>query len=180
MKDRKAATRFARLLFDGAVKAGAVDAVQADLAALQALIAQSKEFAAFLGNQLIPQDRRRAILTSLLKDSLHAFTFRFIELMERERQLPMLAAVAAAFADTYRAAKGILKITVTSARPLEAAQAAKVREKIAGRLRKTVESIEKTDAKLLGGFRVQVNDMMFDFSLSRQLERLRAKMIQAT
>ena len=172
MNERRTTRRYAKVFFEGSRKRGLLEPARTDLLALRALIRTSADFASFLQNLLIPQELRLTILDRLFKESLSAWTQAFLRLLERHRKLHLLNGIATVFEQYDKQALGLLEVTITSARPLEPGQSAAIEERIANRFHRKLETVQRVDPSLLGGFKVQAGDMIFDLSLTHQLERL--------
>lgn len=181
MNDRRAAQRYAKVFFEGARRRGVLAAVQADIAALRALLREVPAFGAFLANRLLTQERRSALLAQLLEGRLGAWTYRFLQLLERHRQLHLLDAVAAAFETLGRRAAGVRQLTIASAAPLAPEQIRAIEAALAARLPglRQLEVTARHEPALLGGFTVRVDDLLYDLSLAHQLARLHTTLVQA-
>ena len=73
---------------------------------------------------------------------------------------------------------GIKEAVVTTAIPLTQAQVEMIKEKLGQVLDCKIIVKEKVDAALIGGFTIQVGDRFIDGSVVRQLNALKAMMIQ--
>ncbi len=179
MKDRKTARRYAKVLFDLSEQQGVSDAVRADLRSLREALATSRDFAAFLPNHLIPPARRRQFLESAFRERLNPLTYEFIRLLEERRQLGALPPVIDLVESFYDRARGIPKVTLTVAAPLDPEQIAAIGRKFAPRFKQWAEPEVVQDPALVGGFKLQADDQVFDFSIATQLESLKTAWIRA-
>jgi F-type H+-transporting ATPase subunit delta len=71
----------------------------------------------------------------------------------------------------------ILSAQVFSAVPLSSEQTEAIRNRLRKNTGKEVQLVEVVEKSLLGGFIVKIRDSVIDYSLKRQLERLKEKMI---
>jgi F-type H+-transporting ATPase subunit delta len=68
---------------------------------------------------------------------------------------------------------------VLAAQPLTEEQMRALSERFAQRLGRKIKATQKRDPSLLGGFLVRVGDVVYDYSVSHQLEQLHHKMVTA-
>jgi F-type H+-transporting ATPase subunit delta len=173
----RAARRYAKALHDLATDSSALDAVSADMAALQGLLADSRDLLAFAGNYLIPSGVRAGILSSLFADRLHSMTWKFIRFMELKRRLGLLEEVSADFMEQEEVRRGVVRGSLSSAFPVAPAEALELAGQLGRRLRQTLLLKTEENPGLLGGCRLQVGDMVYDFSLAARLRMLRQTMM---
>lgn len=179
MKDRTSVRRYAAALFDLCRERSLTDAVRDDLQSLRDLLVQSSELARFLRLYALPRKRRMAVLRELFERRVHPLTWHFLARLEDEGRMGSLAAVCDAFLARCRRAAGVIDVRLTVSRDLEEPQVAEIRRRIAARLNAPIECVTDKDPALLGGFRVQADDVVYDFSVAGRLEALRARLVCA-
>lgn len=181
MAQSKAARRYAKAFFDLAVETGAVDEVRTDLVELSQCLAGSPELVRFLGNFSVAPDLRIQILGDLLEKRGHAHNLltRFVLFLEEKKRMPLLQEIIAEFESFYDRHVGILRVDVTSAIPLTAAQQTALKERLGTKFGKRIEASYGENPTLLGGFQVKVGDTVYDSSLETQLRSLNRKLATA-
>jgi F-type H+-transporting ATPase subunit delta len=179
MAQLRAAKRYAKALFDLAVEQGEVDGVREDLAGLRELLAASPDLAGFLANYLLPPERRRETLQALFAGKAHPLLVRFLLFLEARKRMPVLADVFGAFDALYDERQGIARVTVASAQPLTPAQREEIGTRMKRRLGREIRLRETVDPSLLGGLQIKVGDLVHDYSVETQLQRLRARLLAA-
>jgi len=170
------ARRYARALYALAVDLRVEDAVRADMASLQRSLHESPQLAAFAGNYLVPHGLRAQALNALFAARVAPLTWRFLRFLESKHRLGLLADMARAYEADEESRRGIVQGTVTAAVPLDAARVEAVAQGASARTGKTVILASTTDAALLGGFRLQIGDTVYDYSLAARLRMARAAM----
>lgn len=176
MSDKNVAYRYAKPIVDLANEKGVLDQVYADMQLLKDTCEENSQFMAVLRNPVIRGFKKYAILKALFADKINALTLQLFELMGRKDREDMLYELSLVFIEIYNAQKGIQKVTVISASPLENEQKADLQAKLAQQLKKIIQITEKVDASLLGGFIIQVGDnQIIDNSVRSQLKRLKLK-----
>ncbi len=173
------AHRYTQALLDAARGQGVLDAVNADFAALKELLESSPDFAAFVADPTVPDDKREAALAALFEGKAHALTLDFLRLLSRKRRLAILSGILLAFQDQVDAERGEIEAEIVSAGPLSAVQIKNLCGKLEQRSGKTIRPRVRVDASLLGGFRVRMGDVIEDFSLATKLETFKRNVINA-
>ena len=174
-----AARRYARALFDLAQEQNRLDTVQADLAEIARLGAKREEFAALLERYELSPQNRKDTWNRILKDQADPLTLRFVHFLVDKRRGDILGEIIRAFEVLYNEAKGITTLEVLAAQPLTEEQMRALSERFAQRLGRKIKATQKRDPSLLGGFLVRVGDVVYDYSVSHQLEQLHHKMVTA-
>lgn len=100
---------------------------------------------------------------------LHQVIENFVQLLARKQLLKKSNRIIAEFVAYAKKQEGIQEIEITSARELPEATLNKIKKAFAEK----VESVEKVDENLIGGFVVRTEDRIFDGSLRTQLVRLK-------
>jgi F-type H+-transporting ATPase subunit delta len=177
MRDKVAARRYARALYDATGDALKRKATLADLENLAALLAELPELGATLANPALKGDARTHLVAEVAtRLGLQPLTKRFIELLVERRRVGMLADVGEVFGALLAQAEGRLHATVVSAAPLSPLQLAPIKRMLEARSGKKVEIQGETDAALLAGVVVRMGDVEMDLSLRSNLARLQERL----
>ncbi|MDD5087583.1 MAG: ATP synthase F1 subunit delta [bacterium] len=172
--------RYAKALFEVAAKANALAEVQADLSAITAAWDEHPEFAQLALNPRLSRARVKALLHALA-DRAHAqpLTRDFLDLLLEKRRLEILQELSPHFDRLWRQQRGEVDIRVTTAVPV----AEPMRQTIVAHLKQRSGKIPRVtwseDPQLLGGLVVEWPDRVFDGSLARKLDNLRATLALA-
>ena len=179
MLTSKAAKRYAKAFFEIAQEKSSVDAVAGDFTAIYAAIEQSEELNAFLKAPLISSEKRVAVLKAALEGKIETLTFEFLVFLVRKKRLDITADVAVEFSLLQDVAKGIQRISITSAFTMADDQVEAVKSRLQLKLNKTIVAEVKVEPTLIGGFKVQVNDNVYDLSVETQLKKLKQSIAKA-
>lgn len=177
--NKQAATRYAKALFSLARETDQLEKVRDEMAQVGQALVQSEPLRAFIGNLLITGARREATLAALFEERLSKTCYEFILLLERKKRLRLLPDCCSVFRELYNELTGVLKVTATSAHPLLEAQLAEITRRLSDKFSKTIQLETKVDAGLIGGFKLQSGDQIFDYSIATQLEQLKQRLIHA-
>ena len=175
---RNPAVRYAKAFFSLARAQGVLDALLADVEALARLIRESPELASFLGDYSVPRARRAQVLETLFASRLQPFTWRCLRFAEEKRRLGILDSICAVLRDMQDREAGIQHVLLVTAAPLDDGDRRLLSDHISGKAGGPVTMSESVDPGLLGGFRVQIDDTLYDLSLSRALECAKEKLLQ--
>ncbi len=173
MVDIRVARRYARALFEVALKHNLLQPTADDLAALRTLLEQSAELRAFFYSPLIPRDRKIQRLREALQAQVQPHTLRLLELLVEKRREKFLEAVCTEFQKLQEAHQGIARATIESAVPLSAAEQDALVQKLQQSTGKRIIPTFEVKPDLIGGVRVQIGDYQIDGTLRGALDRLR-------
>ncbi len=166
--------RYAQALYDLAEQAGSVTAVEADLAGLAQMRAESLDFRRLLDSPTIgSDDKARGILAIADAAQVSPLTRKFLGLLGANGRVVALPAVASAFKRLAADKRGAIAAEVVTAVALTPAQ----RDGVAAALRQAIgrdpEMTTRVDPAILGGLRVKVGSRLFDTSLRTRLDQMR-------
>jgi F-type H+-transporting ATPase subunit delta len=171
------ATRYATALFELAEEGKALDKVEADLAAVERLTAESPELRQVLRSPIVSRERQAAAVTALAGPAgIGDIVARFLGVLAQNRRLFALPAITAAYRSRLAAARGEVTAEVTSAVPLDEAQLEAVKASVSRYAGKAVSLTADVDPSLLGGLVVRIGSRMIDASLKTKLQQLELAM----
>ena len=171
------AKRYAAALFDLADEAKATDAVEADLRALKALMAESGELRALTHSpNLSRADQGKAMAAILDQGKAHDITKKFIGVVAANRRLLALPAIADAFLADLAERRGEMTASVTSAVALSDDQLKSLTDTLKKTFGAKVSINPTVDPSILGGLIVQVGSKLVDDSIRGKLQRLQLAM----
>lgn len=177
MTDSRVAKRYARALFNAALKENIVASVHDDLAGIVATLQRSEDVRSFLKKPQTTDSQKEQLFTNTFSDKVTALTMSFVRLLIQKGRDEQLFQIQLEFESLRRQHERITKAVVTSSEPLDADQQKKVIEKIESKLGKKIEPEFAVDSKLMGGITVAYDDYVLDGSVKGKLERLREKLL---
>lgn len=168
---------YASAVLELAQQAGQEDAVDAELGSLRELVATDRAFAAFLASPAIDRDARRESLRKLLSSRLSPIVMNLLLVLNDKHRLAVLPHVCDGYRRMLELHRGQHRTYVTSAVPLTPEQRAKLVETVQRLSGFVPILVERVDPAVLGGVRVQMDDKLFDRTVSSRLRRLRAELM---
>ena len=167
------AARYAAALYALAAERGTLDETVGQMEALGRLIKESPALAALIANPLTDTAKLGPALDqALAAQGVAELVRHFIGVVAANRRLRDLPMLIDGFAAYAAAKRGEVVATVTSAHALSDVQRNQLRARLAESGYGTVRLVEKLDAALLGGLRLQIGDKLYDTSLTSRLNRL--------
>ncbi len=182
MQNPRLATRYAKSLLDLAVEKNSVEAVLKDMQLLHEICDLSPEFALMLRSPVIHGDKKNAIISEVLKGhGTSELTNAFMKLLVNKGRESNLAEVAEAFITQYNTLRNIKVVKLTTAVPISEDLKASIQSKVSSFMPKdTINMKTGVDESLIGGFVLEVEDKLFDASVRKNLNEIRAKIIDHT
>jgi F-type H+-transporting ATPase subunit delta len=179
---RGAAIRYARALFDIALgEQKDLSRTFRDLKAFADLFESNDGLRRVLTNPAIPASRKRAVAEQLLartSDVEPAVGKLLLLLAERDR-LALLPAVGEAFEARLMDYQHVVRAQVTTAAALPSDQVAAIREGLKRATGREVQLETKVDPEIIGGAVARIGSTVYDGSVTRQLERMRERLLSA-
>ncbi|MBK6766257.1 MAG: ATP synthase F1 subunit delta [bacterium] len=163
-------TRYARSLFQAAIKTDCAADVERDLTAIGAVFKENRELPLLLGNPSLGNPKRRAILHSIgAKLGVCEMTKRFIDLLIDKGRLEILDMIPGRYHELWRHHQGEVEVTVQTAVAVSDAVKQSVTQSIAARSGKKPIVSFKVNPALIGGIVVEYPDHVLDGSLARKV-----------
>lgn len=166
------ARRYAKALFALAKEEQALEQTVEQLQRMAALV-DDPAIGPTLRSPLLSAERRRQLAQTLARElSLSDLLTRFVGVLADQQRLKQLPAMAEYFQLLLDQELGQVRITMRSARTLDAQQQEQIAGVFARLTGKQVVPTVAVDPELLGGVVVEVGSKVYDGSVRTQLERL--------
>ena len=172
------AKKYGRAIYEIAAEQNSLKQTEEDLVLIADAIRKNQNLKDFLNHPLLHRDVKKDTLKKLFADKVQPVVLQFCYVvMDKDRfeVFPMMVDYYVAMAHE---GMGVEEADVTSALPLSKSQAEALKDKLADITGKKIILKQKVDTALIGGFTVQVGDRLIDGSVARQLDTLKAKMMQ--
>ena len=171
------AGRYATAVFELAREAGALAALEADVDALRAALAESSDLRELIASPVYSRDDQGAAVGALAaKMGLSASLANGLQLMSAKRRLFALPQLLVALADAIAEEKGEVTAEVIAASALSKAQADKLAATLQSQTGKSVKLNIAVDESLIGGMIVKLGSRMIDTSVKAKLASLQNAM----
>ena len=181
MRASAAARRYARALFELAREEHRVAEVRGELDRTSNLLAESGELRDALLTPLHPVDERKGVLDAVSASLELSTTVRhFQSYLIDQRRLVDFPAICEEFARLADETSGLLTAEVTAASPLDDRRKDRLRRALSQATGREVRLEVKVDPELIGGAIAKVGDVVFDGTLSAQINHLRANLMKGS
>lgn len=168
------ASRYANSLFELASEAGSIDAVEKELARVEAMLADSADLRRLVTSPVFSaEDQLRAITAIADKAGYQGLVANFLRVVARNRRLFALPGMIAGFRLLAAEARGEVAADVTSAHALTDDQQAELRQTLKAVAGKDVALNLTVDPSILGGLVVRIGSRQIDTSLKTKLNSLK-------
>jgi F-type H+-transporting ATPase subunit delta len=177
---KAAAIRYARALFDVARKEQAdLDQIDAQLATFVDLFSQHPTLAKVLLNPAVPVPRKRAAVTDLTaRLQIVPVLAKLLTLLAERDRLVVLPDLVASYRDRLLDHRHIVRADITTAVPLSTERAQDIEARLAQVTGKTVMVSSRVDPAIIGGLVARIGSTVYDASVTRQLEKIRSRLVE--
>ena len=174
------AGRYATALFELALESKAVDQVQSDLKAFDALIASSSDLTRLVRSPVFSTDEQAKALVAILdKGGVKGIAANFLRVIAANRRLFAVSEIIRGFNALVAKQKGEVSAYVTVADTLSDARMGEIRDTLKTVTGKDVQIDVTVDPSIIGGLKVKVGSRMVDASLRTKLNSIKFAMKEA-
>ena len=181
MTNKTAATRYARALLDVVVhEKGNPERVEQEVAAFVDLLNRFPALAKALLNPAVPVPRKRAAvaeLTTLAKTSLTVA--KLLGLLAERDRLVLLPDLLAAYRDRLLEYRKVVRADITTAAPVPPDRVQAIQRKLAQLSGRTVVLNTRVDGSIIGGVVARIGSTVYDGSITRQLQRMKERLVES-
>lgn len=173
MKNFEVASRYAKAVYSLALEEKQEEKVLSEINALSEVLSD-KELRAHLNSPLMTDEEKKAIVNRLLDSADFSQTTKsFLNLLADKSRLSNLPEIATLLQKYLDDANGVVRGEVVSATDLSQDDREGIETKVSSLLDKKLLLEYKKDPSVLGGVVVKVGDYTIDYSVNRQLERIK-------
>jgi F-type H+-transporting ATPase subunit delta len=179
--NKTAAIRYARALLDVAVKEKAdLELIESELSQFAGLFTQYPLLEKVLLNPAVPVPRKRAAVADLLAQAKFTpIVSKLITLLADRDRLVLVPDLLKAYSDRLLDFRGVVRAEVTTAQPLDQPHADAIRNGLAALTGRTVLLTTKIDPAIIGGLVAQIGSTVYDGSVTRQLEKMKERLVES-
>ncbi len=177
--DTRAARRYARAIFQMALKREEVDVVASGLAQVALSEDASPQLMTVLQHPRITRERKKELLKQVFGDSVPADVANFLTLLVDKDRADILPEVAIQFRRLLDENRKQLDAEATTAIPMSDAQRDALLNRLQAQTGYTIRLQTRVDESIVGGLIVRVGDRLIDGSVRTQLQTMREQLKQA-
>jgi F-type H+-transporting ATPase subunit delta len=176
----RAASRYALAILDSRPADVSLETLLQDLKDVQASVLASRELEMFFASPIISRQRKRDGVKGLFEGKVSAYTVATLLLLVEKNREDILSDIIEAVFTLHREREGIIRSRITSAVEMQQEQRLRLDEALRKVSGKKVETEYVIDPDIMAGLVVRLDDTVYDGSVRRQLQRLRARFISGS
>ena len=177
MSDGLIPRRYAKALYKFAVENGDSAEIYELLKSISFRHAAIDQLKRAMLNPNVPDEEKGSMMLQLVGGKPGSSLDKFLLLCMRNNRSEYLQKISLAYVDLYREAHEIAHVVITTAVPMPDAEMDSIIAIVKKRLgAKTLEIEKKIDPELIGGFTVDINGLVLDASVKRELNELRLQL----
>ena len=181
MTSRAAATRYARALFDVALKEGDLQQVGRDIAGFSELIEANEALARALSSPAIPVHKKRAVVKELVARAgkMSPIVAKLLVLLADRDRLVLLADIVRAYESRVMDHARIVRAELITAIALPSERLQALQQGLARATGRRVQMESRVDPSIVGGAIARVGSIVYDGSVTTQLAKLKQQLMEA-
>ena len=169
----KAATPYARALYDFSVEQNLMHQITADFQNLEVFLAQTPDLTNYLNNPLIGADQKQELLDKTLKTQLNTETFKFLSDLVKGDRIKLIQPIKTNYLNLVYELASIKMIEVSTAFAFTNLQKNTLIKKLKELTNaREIRLVINVDSSLIGGFLIKTNSKVIDFTIKNQLQLL--------
>lgn len=164
---------YARALMDVAQDTNSTDALAEQVRSLQSLLEESPELQDFIGNPVIEDEDKKAVLRRVLGEGSSPYLSNFLMLLVDKRRIALTESILEQFLMLWRQITKTALAEVTAAKELSGEQQQQIIDRVKGMTgNNSVEIKTSVDPALIGGVIIKVGSQVVDASIRGQLRQI--------
>jgi F-type H+-transporting ATPase subunit delta len=178
MQNPRLASRYAKSLLDLAIEQNALDSTLQDVQLMENVCRASRDFVNMLNSPIIKAGKKQQIIDAVIGNQLSPLTKAFATLLVNKGREGNLPEIVTAFIRQYKELKKIKTVKLTTASPINDTVKNAILNKLLGSMPdQSVDLKTEVNPDLIGGFVLQMEDKLFDASVRRDLNDIKAQFL---
>ncbi len=179
MSVRSAARRYAAVLFEVVQAKADLSKAEGELQAFVSLVEGHRELQTVLAHPAISALKKRELVETILNSipDLSGEVRRLLLMLAERDRLGSVRDVAAAFSERLMTHRKVMDAQIVTASALPDNQRAALAQALSSAVGADVRLKESVDPSIMGGIVARVGSVVYDASLTRQLEKMRQQLL---
>jgi F-type H+-transporting ATPase subunit delta len=179
MSRHASAPRYARAMFDSALRQADPLRIGDEIDAAVTLMREHPELDAVLRSPVVVAEAKHAVVGAVAAEAgWSPPTARLLEILAAGHELHALPALAAEYRRLLLQHQQIVEAEVTTAVPLPDDRATTLARTLSSMTGKRVTIAIRVDPAILGGIVTRIGSVVYDGSVARQLDRMRERLVE--
>lgn len=171
------AGRYAESLFALAVEENNVAAYKKDMEKVQAVF-EDESFVQFFSHVSLKDDVKKEVLEKSFKNQVSEYVYHFLMLLIDKRRIRYILGICEQFQCLCNEYLGIKVGKLLTPYELSPKEITKIEKAMSLKVDKTVQLRQVIDESLIGGVRVEIENRVYDDSLSYKLESMKKELLR--
>ena len=172
----KTARVYGGSLYDLAAEEKLDGQIMEQMIAIRQIFRENPEYLKLLGEPAIPEEERLKMIEEAFGQQAERYLVNFMKLLCELKILREFAGCCEEFIRRYNSAHGIAEAVVTSAVKLSETQMEALKAKLEKISGKKVYLVQKTDASVLAGLRVELEGVQLDGTVQSRISGISKKL----
>lgn len=175
MPSGSAGRRYAQAIFDLAREENKLEQWSNDLTALSQVFSQPQA-RVFLENPKTARDKKLQFVQTVVGKRVSPQALKLAQMLVQRDRFTYATSILEAYTSMWNRLRGIEVAHVTTAIPVDAAEAKQIQTRLAALTGKQITLDLKVDPDIIGGMVAQVGDTLLDGSIRTRLQNLRKQL----
>ncbi len=177
MNRSKITVRYAKALYLVGEEQKNLPLLYEDVGNLYNTLSQVKEFTLFVNNPQITYAQKIKITSEIFKDKIKEPTLNFLLFIIRKKRELYILDILRTFLEYYKSQQKIKSAILTTAIEINEGLKMQIINVIKKQYDYEVEMSHEVNKELIGGFTLQINDQLYDASVSTNLNQIRQNLL---
>ncbi|MDZ7373915.1 MAG: ATP synthase F1 subunit delta [candidate division KSB1 bacterium] len=173
------ARRYARALLQAARSQGRAEEIAQELSLFLSVLEQEGKFRLLLLSPEVDRARKQELIDRVAQGWLSELFVRFLRVLIEARREAFLPEIRVQYERLLDQELGRVEAEAITAVPMDEPERESLQRRLSEALRSEVKLRSRVDQEILGGLVLRIDGKVFDASLRRRLERLRAELLAA-
>lgn len=180
MSLRTSATRYAKALFDVALREADPATFERDLATLTGTVEGHAALRRAVTSPGVPRAARLSLVTAIAdRVGVAAPVAKLARLLAERGRVELLPLILDVYRERVLVHRGVVRAQVTSAAPLSETQVRELRGHLGALTGKNVELDTAVDSEMIGGVITRIGSTVYDGSIRTQLQKMKAQLVES-
>ncbi len=177
MYSKTASKRYAKALMDSAIESNLLEETYSEINSLKSILNSSIQLSEYLANPTISKDDKGGLLIKILANE-HPNLINLVNLLTKNNRLDELETIATSFNELYAKRKGVIQAKITSAVPISDDLENQVVKYLESIKKGQINLTKKIDKTIIAGFVLDFDDIQFDASAKKKLNKMQKQLTQ--
>jgi len=174
MSVQRIASRYAKSLFDLSKADNTLDKAYEDIRFIREVL-KNDDFVSFLKNPILKLKIKKGAFDKIFRERVGESTFNTLRVMLEHHRETYLSSFCNAFRSLYYRFKHISSVKLVTAAPLSDELAGNILKEFQDSklLDESIELTQAVDPELIGGFRLEFDNQVYDASIAKKLDEMK-------